>query len=101
MKPEIVVLNSDDLNYPAFEMFKGKTQTLTYGQTSADVKILNSKLYPKGTEATLSVRSDIMSVATFVAGETAVSYMACAAAIANSLGVSEKYIIEGIANYEP
>lgn len=101
MKPEIVVLNSDDLNYRTFEEFRGKTQTVTYGQTSSDVKILNSKLYPKGTEATLSLRSDIISVATFVAGETAVSYMACAAAIANSLGVSEKSIVEGIANYEP
>ena len=101
MKPEIVVLNSDDLNYRTFEEFRGKTQTVTYGQTSSDVKILNSKLYPKGTEATLSLRSDIISVATFVVGETAVSYMACAAAIANSLGVSEKSIVEGIANYEP
>ncbi|MBQ2660618.1 hypothetical protein IJF93_00890 [Candidatus Saccharibacteria bacterium] len=101
MKPEIVVLNSDDLNYQTFEVFKGKAQTVTYGQTSSDVKILNSKLYPKGTEATLSLRSDIMSVATFVTGETAVSYMACAAAIANSLGIEEKHIVEGIANYEP
>ena len=81
--------------------FHGKTQTITYGQTSSDVKILNSKLYPKGTEATLSLRSDIISVATFVAGETAVSYMACAAAIANSLGISEKCIVDGIAEYIP
>lgn len=101
MKPDIVVLNSDDLNYPKFESFHGKTQTINYGQTSSDVKILNSKLYPKGTEATLSMRSDVISVATFVAGETAVSYMACAVAIANGLGVSEKSIIDGIAEYEP
>lgn len=101
MKPEIVVLNSDDLNYSKFESFHGKTQTINYGQTSSDVKILNSKLYPKGTEATLSMRSDVISVATFVAGETAVSYMACAVAIANGLGISEKSIIDGIAEYEP
>lgn len=101
MKPEIVVLNSDDLNYSAFEAFKGKTQTLTYGQTSSDVKILSSKLYPKGTEATLSIRSDIINVATFATGETMVSYMACAVAIAHGLGVSEQNMIEGIANYEP
>lgn len=100
MNPEIVVLNADDLNYPAFEGFHGKTQTLTYGQTSSDVKILNSKLYPKGTEATLSIRSDIIPMATFVAGETAVSYMACATAIAYSLGISENSIVDGIANYE-
>lgn len=101
MNPDIVVLNSDDLNYRTFESFHGKTQTVTYGQTSSDVKILNSKLYPKGTEATLSLRSDIISVATFIAGDTAVSYMACAAAIAYSLGISEECIIDGIASYEP
>ena len=101
MKPEIVVLNSDDVNYKAFEEFKGKNQTLTYGQTGSDVKILNSKLYPKGTEATLSVNSDIVSVATFVPGETAVSYMACAVAIAKSLGIAEQAIVDGIAEYNP
>lgn len=100
MKPEIVVLNSDDANIAAFEQFKGTKQTVLYGQTAHDVKILNSKLYPKGTEATLSVNSDIMSVATFVPGETAVSYMACAVAIASGLGVSNNSIIDGIANYE-
>ena len=100
MDPQIVVLNSDDLNYPAFKAFEGKSQTITYGQSSSDVKILNSKLYPRGTEATLSIRSDIISVATFVTGETAVSYMACAAAIGTGLGISTNNIIDGIANYE-
>ncbi|MBR3052256.1 hypothetical protein IKG60_01375 [Candidatus Saccharibacteria bacterium] len=101
MKPEIVVLNCDDLNYDAFEGFKGTKQTLTYGQSGADVKILNSKLYPKGAEATLSVNSEIVSVATFVPGETAVSHMACATAIAKSLGIAEHRIIDGIAEYNP
>ena len=101
MKPEIVILNSDDMNYPDFESFKGTKQTLSYGQTGSDVKILNSKLYPKGTEATLSVNADIMSVATFVPGETAVSYMACAVAIAKALGIQQDKIIDGIAEYNP
>lgn len=101
MKPEIVVLNYDDLNYETFEGIKGKDKTITYGQTSSDVKILNSKLYAKGTEATLSIKSDIITVATFVPGETAVSYMACAAAIANAIGISNDNIIDGIAEYEP
>lgn len=101
MKPEVVVLNSDDANYDTFNKFKGLNKTLNYGQTSGDVKILNSKLYLKGTEATLSVHSDIMTVATFVPGETAVSYMACAVAIANALGIENKYILDGIANYDP
>lgn len=101
MKPEIVVLNGDDLNYDTFADFKGSKETIVFGQSGADVKILNSKLYPKGTEATLSIKSEVISVATFIAGETAVSYMACAAAIASGLGVSTDNIIDGIAEYNP
>ncbi|MBQ2643841.1 hypothetical protein IJG11_02915 [Candidatus Saccharibacteria bacterium] len=101
MKPEIVVLNSDDINYDTFAEFKGTKETISFGQSGAEVKILNSKLYPKGTEATLSIKSEVISVATFVAGETAVSYMACATAIASGLGISTDNIIDGIANYEP
>ena len=101
MHPEIVVLNSDDKNFETFEGFKGKDKTVVYGQTSADVKILNSKLYPKGTEVSLSIDSEIISAATFVTGETSASYMACAAAIANAIGISSKHIVDGIAEYEP
>ena len=101
MNPEIVVINSDDKNYDTFADFKGKRETLDYGQTASAVKILNSKLYPKGTEATLSLRSEIISVATFVPGETAVSYMACAVAIAVALGVKTEQIISGLAEYNP
>ena len=101
MKPEIVVLNYDDANYDTFAEFKGTKATHTFGQGSADIKILNSKLYAKGTEATLSVDSDIVSVATFVPGEMAVSYMACAAAIAHGLDISNDKIVDGIAEYEP
>ncbi|MBQ1387310.1 hypothetical protein IIY68_00750 [Candidatus Saccharibacteria bacterium] len=101
MKPEVVVLNSDDLNYDTFAGFKGGKETIVFGQSGADVKILNSKLYPKGTEATLSIKSEVISVATFIAGETTVSYMACAAAIASGLGISTDGIIDGIAEYNP
>lgn len=101
MKPEIVVLNTDDMNYDVFEEFCGKKETIRYGQSGADVKILNSKLYPKGTEATLSIKSDVITVATFVTGETAVAYMACAAAVATGLGISTDNIIDGIAEYNP
>lgn len=100
MKPEFVVLNHDDINYETFMPFKGTKGTLTYGISSSDVKILNSKLYAKGTEATISLNGEIVTLATFVAGETAVSYMACAAAIATTLGISNDKIIDGIANYE-
>lgn len=101
MNPDFVVLNHDDLNYDVFSEFKGTKGTLTFGQSSADVKILNSKLYAKGTEATLSIGSEIIAVATFVVGEMAVSYMSCAAAIAEELGISHDKIVDGIANYEP
>ena len=96
-----MVLNTDDINYDTFADFRGSKETIRYGQSSADVKILNSKLYPKGTEATLSIRSDIVTVATFVTGETAVSYMACAAAIASGLGLKNTDIANGIAEYDP
>ena len=101
MGPEIVVLNHDDINYDTFEEFKGTEKTVSYGQSSSDVKILNSKLYNKGTEATLSIKAEIVSVASFVPGETAVSYMACATAIASALGIDNEKIIDGIAEYLP
>ena len=101
MKPEMVVLNHDDLNYETFSDFKGTKKTVAFGQSSADVKVLNSKLYSKGTEATLSIKSEIINVATFVPGETAVSYMACAAAIAYALEIENEKIVDGIAEYLP
>ena len=100
MKPEIVVLNCDDLNYTTFADFKGTRETVTYGQSGKDVRILNSKLYPKGTEATISIKSEVVTMASFIPGETTVSYMACAVAIGVALGVKTDAIIEGIANYE-
>ena len=100
MKPEIVILNHDDLNYDSFRDFKGTKQTLAFGMSGGDIKILNSKLYNKGTEATLSINSEIETVASFVSGEIAVSYMACAVAIGVALGVNMEKIIDGIANYE-
>ncbi len=101
MNPEIVVLNHDDINYEKFSEFKGKKKNVSFGQTSSDVKVLNSKLYARGTEATLSIKSEIISVATFVPGEMAVSYMACAAAIAYGLGIENEKIIDGLAEYDP
>ena len=65
------------------------------------MKILNSKLYAKGTEATISIKSEITTLATFVPGEIAVSYMACAAAITSGLDIPVDHIVNGIAEYEP
>jgi len=100
MKPKYVVLNYDDANSDVFvEDFQGEKGTLTYGQTGTDVKILNSKLYPRGTEATMSLNSEVVTMATFVPGETTVSYMACAAAIALALDIKTDDIVDGIAEY--
>ena len=100
MKPNTVVLNHDDLNYDAFSDYKGVKKTIDFGMTGTGVKILNSKLYAKGTEATLSINSDIETVASFIPGETTVSYMACAVAIGVAMGIEMDKILEGIANYE-
>ena len=99
MKPENVVLNHDDINYESFSTFNGKKATYDYGLTGTSVKVLSSKLYKKGTEATVSVNSEIVTLATFIPGETSVSYMACAAAIAQALSIDTDSIIDGIANY--
>ena len=101
MHPEIVILNRDDLNYDDFASFAGKKKTLNYGQTGTDVKILSSKLYPKGTEVILSIKPEVVSAASFVPGETAVSYMACAAAIAHALEIPNDKIVDGMAEYMP
>ena len=99
MNPENVILNHDDVNYESFSTFNGKKATFDYGLTGTSVKVLNSKLYKKGTEATVSIKSDIITLATFIPGETSVSYMACAATIALALGIDKDSIIDGIANY--
>jgi len=100
MNPNAVVLNRDDLNYSSFQDFQGTQKTLDFGTTGKDVRILNSKLYAKGTEATFSIHSNVETFASFVPGETTVSYMACAAAIALSMDIDIEKIIDGIANYE-
>lgn len=102
MNPEAIVLNRDDAHYPEFAQFRGKTETITYGASSdSDLRIENSKLYRKGTEANLSIGHQNFTVASFLTGEPTVSYMACAAAIATTLNIAPNTIIDGIANYEP
>ena len=100
MKPEVVILNHDDFNYDSFKDFKGTKKTLSFGMTGVDVKVLNSKLYNKGTEATLSIDSNIETVASFIPGETTISYMACAVAIGLAIGIDMEKILDGVATYE-
>lgn len=102
MNPDIVVLNRDDAHYPEFAQFRGKNDTITYGASSdSELRIDRSKLYKKGVEASLAVANRYFTVASFLTGEPAVSYMACAAAIASGLNIAPDTIIDGIANYDP
>lgn len=102
MDPEIVVLNRDDAHYPDFAGFRGKNETITYGASSdSDLRIDYSKLYRKGTEASLVTGHQAYTVASFLTGEPTVSHMACAAAIATALNIAPQTIAEGIATYEP
>lgn len=102
MKPEIVVLNSDDLAYQDFAKYTGTRDTVTYGSDfTTTVRIDSSKLYKKGTEANFAVPGSHFSCASFLTGQPAVHYMACAVAIATALGFRGPVISEGIANYEP
>ncbi len=102
MNPEVVVLNRDDSHYPDFAQFRGKTETITYGASSdSDLRIDYSKLYRRGSEASLVCGHSAFTVASFLPGDSTVSYMACAAAIATALNISPATIAEGIANYDP
>lgn len=102
MNPEAIVLNRDDANYPEFANFRGRSETITYGASSdSDLKIDHSKLYKKGTEASLVLGNNMFTVASFLSGEPVISYMACAAAIATALNIAPNTIAEGIANYIP
>ncbi len=103
MKPAFVILNRDDKNYETFEKtFKGEQGTVTYGTDyRADLLIESSKLYKKGSEAHLNYDGHRFVTASFLPGETTVSYMACAAATAEALGFTTEAIENGIADYNP
>lgn len=99
--PDFVILNRDDENFEQFADFAGRDGTLLYGtDRTSHIQIVNSKLYKKGVEATLSIGGTRFTVASFLTGLPAVSYMACAATVADALHIAPEKITEGIANYE-
>lgn len=101
MNPSYIILNQDDRHFADFAKFHGVKDTYTYGvDEGTTVRIDDFTLYKKGTEANLAIGFKNFSTATFVTGEPAVSYMACAACIASALKVSTNIISTGIANYE-
>ena len=102
MNPNFVVLNRDDSHYQDFTEFAGREGTLTYGSDRfSNIQIVKSKLYKMGAEAELAIGNNNFTVATFLTGEPVISYMACAAAIADALHITPAKIEEGIANYDP
>lgn len=101
-EPDYVVLNSDDVKYPDFATFTGKKNTYTFGHNpEATLRVSSSRLYKRGVEASFGIGSSYFTCATFLTGEIAVEYMACAAAIATALSVGSQAIVEGMANFDP
>lgn len=101
-EPFYSIINRDDINYSFFAKYPAKTATLSYGtDRDADLRITRSKLYKLGTEANFNYKADKFDVATFVANEDAVGYMAAAALTAFACGYNPDAIVDGIANYEP
>lgn len=102
MNPQNIILNRDDSSYPEFSNFRGTNETLTFGSSSdSDLRIDHSKLYRKGSEASLILGNKNFTVASFLAGEEVIPQMACAAAIATTLNIAPNTIADGIANFEP
>ncbi len=100
--PDYVVTNRNDVNFDYFANVAGTSGTLLYGSDrTSHIQITSSKLYRKGTEATLNIGGNRFVVASFLTGEPVISYMACAAAIADALHIAPEKITEGIAEYDP
>lgn len=95
-----LVLNRDSAFFSILESSPSKV--ITFGShPSSDIRIDRSKLYKKGTEATLSHGAETVQVATFATGESAVNWLAAATTIAKLLNITPEILVDGLANYEP
>jgi UDP-N-acetylmuramyl tripeptide synthase len=95
-----LVLNRDSAFYSSLQASPAKIST--YGShPSADTRIDRSKLYKKGSEAHLAHGTELIQVATYATGDSAVMNMAAATAVAKLLDVASETIADGLANYEP
>lgn len=102
LEPEFIVLNRDDEWFDYFDQFPAGAQKITYGKhDEAEAKIEYTKLYRKGSEATVVIDHQTkLDLATALPGEYNIYNMTAAAAAAYLLGVSVEDIIEGAANLE-
>lgn len=102
LEPEFIVLNRDDDWYDYFDQFPAASQKITYGKNEqAEAKITYTKLYRKGSEATVLIDHQTkLDLATALPGEFNISNMTAAVATAYLLGADVNDIIEGVANLE-
>lgn len=100
--PRYIVLNRDDEWYEYFDKYQAGAQKITYGKhDEAEAKIDYTKLYRKGSEATVVIdHTNKLELATALPGEFNIANMTAAASAAYLLGVDLNDIVEGIANLE-
>ena len=101
-EPEFIVLNRDDEWYDYYDQFPAAAQKITYGKhDDAEAKIEYTKLYRRGSEATLVIDHQTkLDLATALPGEFNIYNMVAAASAAYLLGINVDDIIEGVANLE-
>lgn len=101
-EPEFIVLNRDDEWFDYYDRYMAGAQKMTYGKNEeAEAKIDYTKLYRKGSEATLVFDHQTkLDLATALPGEYNIYNMAAAATTAYLLGLELDDIIEGVANLE-
>ncbi len=101
-EPEFIILNRDDEWFDYYNGFSAAAQKITYGKhDEAEAKIEYTKLYRRGSEATLVIDHQTkLDLATALPGEFNIYNMVAAASTAYLLGVNVDDIIEGIANLE-
>lgn len=102
LSPEYIVLNRDDEWFDFFDQFPANSHKITYGKhDDAEAKIVYTKLYRKGSEATVVIDHQTkLDLATALPGEYNIYNMTAAAAVSYLLGVKLDNIIEGVANLE-
>ena len=101
-EPKFIILNRDDEWFDYYNKFQAGAQKITYGKhDDAEAKIEHTKLYRKGSEATLVIDHQTkLELATALPGEFNIYNMVAAASAAYLLGINIDDIIEGIANLE-
>lgn len=101
-EPKFIVLNRDDAWYDYYNQFPAGSQKITYGKhDEAEAKIEYTKLYKKGSEATIVIDHQTkLELATALPGTFNIYNMTAAASAAYLLGIKLEDIVEGVANLE-